>query len=176
MLHLAKTKFPYSIDTTTELEIKGNAVTINGTYREEDNTINFTNMFGISKTTMKAGATHLYTNSNFNSPVDGITWVDVASGSTLDISGNLNGSGILVVNGNAKFSGTVVFDGIIYVIGTLTMTGNVTTNGTVIAESSAEADTTLRGSVEVSYNLSQIEDALTNVQFLSKQIVSWKES
>jgi len=169
-------KFPYAIDTTADLQIKGNAVTINGDHRKEDNTINFTNMFGISKTTMKADATYLYTDSNFNAPVSGITWVDVTSGNTLNIAGNLNGSGILVINGNAKFSGKVTFDGIIYVIGTLTMTGTVTTNGGIVAESSAEADTTLTGTVNISFNLSQIVNALTNVQFLSKQIVAWKET
>jgi len=168
-------KFPYAVDTTAGLEIKGHAVTINGTFKQEDSSINFTNMFGISKTTMKADATHLYTDSNFNAPVDGITWVDVSSGNTLNISGNLTGSGILVINGNAKFSGTVTFNGIIYVIGTLTMTGNVTTNGSLIAESSAEADTTLSGSVNVSFNLTQVQNALANVEFLNKQIVAWRE-
>lgn len=168
-------KFPYAIDTTAELEIKGQAVTIDGTFKEEDNSINFTNMFGVSKTAMKADATHLYTNSNFGAPVDGITWVDVDSGTTLNISGNLTGSGIFIINGNAKFSGTVVFDGIIYVIGTLTMTGNVTTNGSLIAESSAEADTTLSGSVDINFDLAQIEDALLQVQFLNKQIVAWRD-
>lgn len=168
-------KFPYAIDTTAELEIKGSAVTINGTPKQSDNTINFTNMFGISKATMKAAATYLYTDSNFNAPVAGITWVDVSSGNTLNISGNLAGSGILVINGNAKFSGTVTFNGIIYVIGTLTMTGNVTTNGSLVAESSAEADTTLSGSVSINFGLTQIQDALTNIQFLNKQIVAWRE-
>ncbi|MBU4251950.1 MAG: hypothetical protein KKC39_06270 [Candidatus Omnitrophica bacterium] len=168
-------KFPYAIDTTAELEIKGAAVTINGTFKEEDDTINFTNMFGISETTMKASANHLYTNSNFSAPVDGITWVDVASGGTLNISGNLTGSGVLVINGNAKFSGTVVFNGIIYVIGKLTMTGNVTTSGSIVAESSAEADTTISGHVTINFGLSQVEDALEIVQFLNKQIVAWQE-
>jgi hypothetical protein len=169
------TKFPYAIDTTAELEIKGQAVTIDGTFKEEDNTINFTNMFGVSKTTMKAGANHLYTNSNFNAPVDGITWVDVASGNTLNISGNLVGSGVLIVNGNTKISGTINFNGIIYIIGTLTMTGNVTTSGSIIAESSAEADTTLAGNITIHFNLTDIQNALTNVQFLNKQIVAWQE-
>ncbi len=168
-------KFPHAIDTTAELEIKGNAVTINGTWQENDATVNFTNMFGISKTTMKADATHLYTDSNFDAPVDGITWVDVASGHTMNIAGNLTGSGILVINGNVRISGTITFDGIIYVIGTLTMTGTVTTSGSVIAESHAEADTTLSGTVNVNYDLAQIENALSNVQFLNKQIVAWKE-
>lgn len=168
-------KFPYAIDTTAALEIKGNAVTINGDFKEQDNAINFPNMFGVSQAAMKAAATHLYTDSDFNAPVDGITWVDVASGNTLNIAGDLTGSGILIINGNARFSGTVIFNGIIYVIGTLTMTGNVTTNGSLVAESSAEADTTLSGSINVSFDLPQIENALLNVQFLNKQIVAWRD-
>ena len=168
-------KFPYAIDTTTDLVIKGAAVTISGTSKQNDNTINFNNMFGVSKATMQAGANHLYTDSNFNVPVDRITWVNVSSGNTLTIAGNLIGSGILVINGNVKISGTVDFDGIIYVIGTLTMTGTVTTNGSVVAESSATADTTLKGTVNVNYDLTQIQNALINVQFLNKQIVAWQE-
>jgi len=168
------TKFPYAIDTTSDLVIKG-SVTINGTPKQSDNTINFTNMFGVSKATMKAGATYLYTDSNFNAPVEGITWVDVASGNTLKISGNLTGSGILVINGDVTVSGTVNFDGIIYVIGKLTMTGTVTTSGSVIAESSATADTTLKGNVTMNFNLSDVQNALANVEFLSKQIVAWRE-
>jgi len=167
-------KFPYAIDTTAELITKGN-VTINGPSQEHDSTINFTNMFGVSKTVMKASANHLYTDSNFDAPVDGITWVDVTSGHTMNMAGNLVGSGIMVINGNVGISGTITFDGIIYVIGTLTMTGTVTTNGSVIAESSATADTTLKGTVNVNYNLEQVEDALENVMFLNKQIVSWRE-
>lgn len=167
-------KFPYAIDTTTDLVTKG-SVSINGTPKQNDNTINFTNMFGVSKATMKSGANYLYTDSDFNAPVAGITWVDVASGNTLDIDGNIIGSGILVINGNVKISGTVHFNGIIYVIGTLTMTGTVITSGSVIAESSATADTTLKGNVALNFNLSDIEAALTNVQFLNKQIVAWQE-
>lgn len=168
-------KFPYAIDTTCDLVIKGNAVTINGGYKENDNTINFSNMFGITKTTMESGATHVYTDANFNAPVNGITWVNVASGNNLNIAGNLVGSGILVIKGDARISGTIDFNGIIYVIGTLTMTGTVTTNGSVVAESSATADTELKGTVNINYNLAQIQSALGYVQLLTKRIVSWRE-
>jgi len=167
-------KFPYAIDTTSDLIIKG-SVTINGTPQENDNTINFSNMFGISKETMQAGATHSYTDSNFTAPVDGITWVDVASGNTLTISGNLVGTGILIVNGDVHISGTVDFDGIIYVIGSLTMTGDVTTEGSIISESSLTADTTVKGNVTITHDVAQVESALTNVQLLSKQVVAWQE-
>lgn len=168
-------KFPYAIDTTADLVIKGNAVTINGTYKENDTTINFANMFGVAKTTMEDGATHLYTDSNFDEPVDGITWVNVASGHNFSIDGNLVGSGILVIKGDVRISGTVVFNGIIYVIGSLTMTGTVTTNGSVVAESSLTADTELKGTVNINYDLAQIQAALAHVQLLSKQIVAWRE-
>jgi len=168
------TKFPHAVDTTTDLVIKG-SVEINGTTQENDNTINFDNMFGISKATMQAGATHLYTDSNFTAPVDGITWVDVASGNELTISGTLSGSGILVVNGNVHISGTVNFDGIIYVVGTLTMTGTVTATGSIVAESSATADTTVKGNVTITHDTTQVAAALTNVQLLSKQLVAWQE-
>ena len=167
-------KFPHAIRTTADLVLKG-AAHINGTSTQNDNTINFADMFGVSKSIMKAGATHLYTDFNFGAPVNGITWVDVASGNTLTISGNLSGSGILVVNGNVHISGTVDFNGIIYVIGALTMTGTVETNGSVIAESSATADTLLKGTVDINYDHDQIMAALGNVQLLNKEIVAWRE-
>lgn len=167
------TKFPWALDTTTALIQRG-SVTIDS-YRENDNTINFANMFSISKETMQAGATHLYTDSTFAAPVDHITWVNVASGNTLTIAGTLIGSGILVINGDVHISGTVDFDGIIYVIGDLTMTGTVTTNGAIVAESSATADTEVKGNVDVNYSIAQIEAALANVQLLNKQIVAWQE-
>lgn len=169
-------KFKYGIETTTDLEIRGSVDINPDDSQKENSTLIFTGLFGISKADMEVNATHIYTDSNFAAPVDGITWVNVQTGNTLTIAGNLTGSGILVVNGNAHFSGTVTFNGIIYVIGTLTMTGTVTTNGSVLAESSTTVDTTLNGNVTINYIPDQISDALTNVQFLTKQIVSWKET
>lgn len=166
-------KFPYALATTSGLDQRG-SVSIDS-FREFDNTINFANMFGISKETMQTGATHLYTDSTFAAPVNGITWVNVASGHTFTISGNLVGSGVLVVNGDVRISGAIIFDGIIYVIGELTMTGTVITNGSVVAESSATADTDITGNVDVNYNPAQIAAALLNVQLLNKQVVAWQE-
>ncbi|MCM8796722.1 MAG: hypothetical protein NC923_02410 [Candidatus Omnitrophica bacterium] len=169
------TKFPYAIQTTTDLEIKGSASITPSNSWQEYATLNFNDLFGISKDTMKANATHYYTDSTFGIPVDGITWVDVASGTTMNVTGNLTGSGILIINGNVKFAGTITFDGIIYVIGTLTMTGNSTINGAVLAESSTTVDTTLSGNADINYNTTDISNALTNVQFLTKNIVAWQE-
>lgn len=170
------TKFQYGIETTTELDIRG-SVDINPSgSAKEFSTLDFADLFGVTKAQMQAGATHSYTAANFGAPVDGITWVEVPSGDTLNVSGNLTGSGVLVINGNAQFSGTVVFDGIIYVIGTLTMTGNVTTNGSVLAESSTTVDTTITGNVTINYNPGEIADALNSVASLNKQVVSWKSN
>jgi len=168
------TKFKYGIETTTDLITKG-SVSINPSDSfKEFSTLDFADLFGVTKDEMKAGATHSYTKANFNAPVDGITWVEVPSGETLTIAGTLEGSGILVINGDTHFSGTVVFNGIIYIIGKLTMTGTVTTHGSVLAESSASVDTTLKGNVEINYDIDKIAEALAFVAVLNKQIVSWK--
>jgi len=168
------TKFKYGIETTTDLVTKG-SVSINPSNSfKEFSTLDFFDLFGVTKDQVRAGATHSYTPATFGAPVDRITWVQVPSGDTLTIAGDLTGSGILVINGNTHFSGTVVFDGIIYVIGTLTMTGTVTTNGSVLAESSTTVDTTLKGNVTINYDIDKITAALGHIASLNKQIVSWK--
>ncbi|TRZ96161.1 hypothetical protein D4R78_01530 [bacterium] len=169
-------KFKYAIETTTTLVIKGRSVDINpdNSYKQ-NSALDFTDLFGYTKTDVKNNATHLYTPSSFTSPVDGITWVEVPSGQTFTLSGNLAGGGVLVVSGNTHLSGTVDFNGIIYVIGELTITGSVVINGSVLAESSADVDTELKGNVTLNYNIPQITDALTNLGALEKDIVSWNE-
>ncbi|MDD5108267.1 MAG: hypothetical protein PHC29_01975 [Candidatus Omnitrophica bacterium] len=169
-------KFKYGIETTTELEIKGSVDINPNDSSKEYSTLDFSDLFGVTKAQMQAGATHYYTPSNFGAPVNGITWIEVPSGQTLSVAGNLTGSGVLVINGNVRFSGTVVFDGIIYVIGTLTMAGNVTTSGSVLAESSTTVDTTITGNVTINYDIDKITTALGAVASLNKQVVSWKSN
>jgi hypothetical protein len=167
-------KFKYGVETTTDLVVKG-SVDINPSDSwKEYSTLDFADLFGITKSEMKDNATHTYTSSNFGEPVDGITWVDVSG--SLNISGNLSGSGILIVNGDVHFSGTVDFEGIIYVIGKLTMTGTVTTYGSILAESSTEVDTQLKGNVEVNFSPPDVADALSFVQYITKEAVSWNEN
>ncbi len=168
--------FPYAIETTTDLVIKG-AVTINpADKKKEHSTLDFAALFGSTKSDMESNATHVYTSATFGAPVDGITWVNVPAGFTLTVAGNLAGSGILIISGNVHFSGTVDFNGIIYVIGTLTMTGTVTINGSVLAESSTTVDTTIKGHVTLNWDQAQINTALDNVRLLTRDIVSWQES
>ena len=167
-------KFKFGIETTTDLVTKGSVSIDPSNSWKEFSTLDFADLFGVSKAQMQAGATHSYTASSFAAPVDGITWVEVPSGSSLTVAGTLAGSGVLVINGNTHFSGTVDFDGIIYVIGALTMTGTVTTNGSVLAESSTTVDTTIKGNVTINYRVDKITDALNAVASLSKQLVSSK--
>jgi cytoskeletal protein CcmA (bactofilin family) len=169
----AAANFPYAIETTTTLDVRG-AVTIES--RKERSTLDFAALFGSTKADMESNATHVYTAATFSAPVDGITWVNVPAGSTLTVAGNLAGSGILIVSGNTHFSGTVDFNGIIYVIGTLTMTGTVTTNGSVLAESSTTVDTTIKGHVTLNWDEEQINTALDLLSTTTSSIVSWKES
>ena len=60
-------------------------------------------------------------------------------------------------------------------IGELTMTGDVATYGSIMAESSATVDTELRGNVAIHYDVGQITNALSEVEFLAKEVVSWQE-
>jgi hypothetical protein len=168
------TKFKYGIETTTDLIIKGSVDINPDDSWKEYSTLDFADLFGITKAEMKDHATHLYTSDAFEGqPVNGITWVDVDG--SMNIAGNLVGSGILIINGDVHFSGTVDFNGIIYVIGELTITGTVTTYGSVLAESSTTVDTELKGNVEINYSISDITDALSFVQYLTKEVVSWQE-
>ncbi|MEI6631862.1 MAG: pilus assembly PilX N-terminal domain-containing protein [bacterium] len=167
--------FPFAIETTTSLDIRG-AVTINPSdSKKEHSTLDFAALFGSTKSDMESHATHVYTPSTLGA-VDGITWVNVPAGSTLTIAGDLAGSGILIISGNTHFSGTVDFNGIIYVIGTLTMTGTVTTNGSVLAESSTTVDTTIKGHVTLNWDQAQINTALDLLSSSTSSIVSWKEN
>lgn len=173
------TKFKYGIETTTDLVTKGSvAINPSGSWKEFS-TLDFSDLFTVTKAQMQAGATHIYTPATFDgASVDGITWVNVPVGTTLTVAGNLNGSGVLVINGDVHFSGTVDFNGIIYVIGALTMTGTVETHGSVLAESSTTVDTTIKGNVTINYDSDEIVNALGTVASLkgalSKSIVSWK--
>ncbi len=169
-------KFQYAIGTTTNLVIKGSVDINPDDSMKENSPLDFTDLFGYSKTVMRSHATHLYTPSTFTSPLDGITWVDVPAAESLTIAGNLGGSGILIISGDAHFSGTVNFDGIIYVIGKLTMTGDVTATGSVLAESETTVDTVLKGNVTLNYNSNSISNTIALIQFFTKDIVSWKES
>jgi hypothetical protein len=169
-------KFEYAIETTVDLVIQGN-VDIDS--QNPNSALNFADSFGCSKAEMESYATHSYTDPDNNvSPCNGITWVDVSSGSEFMItSENWSGSGILVVNGDAQITGGH-FNGIIYVIGKLRMSGNPTINGSIIAESDTELveDTTITGRVTINYDVGAITTAIMPLEFIPPEIVSWREA
>lgn len=174
--------FQYGVETTSsDLDYKTKCIenTENpANIAKIGSTQTFDNLFGISKAEMKAISQDLgtYLSGDFGNTINGngVTWVDVALGQTLDIQ-HLNGSGIVIINGNFKVNGvpTDGFNGILYIIGQLETLGNSAVYGTVFVESSAAIGADLTGSSLISYNSANISNALLNVT--TKSIVSWKE-
>jgi len=177
--------FQHAIETTADQIItKGANVHINPSDWNDpngprvDSDFSFAQLFGISKEEMRSQANNLYTSSSFNpNNVSGITWVDVDSGTTLNITGSSSGEGILVINGNVKFAGTFQFEGIIYVIGKLTATGTFDQFGSLLVESTLEIDPVLSGAAQINYDEIAISSALSVLPGIvtGNTIVSWKE-
>jgi type II secretory pathway pseudopilin PulG len=170
------TKFQHAIRTTVELDIRGSVDIIGST--EENAALDFPDLFSFTKEEIQSYATYLYTNPDNNvTPVDNITWVNLSEGETFMVTSNTwEGSGILVVAGDATITGGT-FDGILYVIGDLRVSGNPNINGTVLVESDAELieDTTLTGNPTITYDAEAIVGALSVLEFISPEMVSWRE-
>jgi hypothetical protein len=165
-------KFKFGIETTGSLD-KGKATIVpddNEHGWKEHSVIDFVDLFGISKTELKAMATQVFYSKISSSPINGITWVE----GSLTISTPISGSGILVINGDAHFSGQFDFNGIIYIIGKAKLTGQSLLNGSILVESSTEVTSDLSKNVTINYDSTEIADALMLVA-PAKRIVSWQE-
>lgn len=170
--------FDYAIGTTGALVLRGNAYTITGMVGE-NTTIDFSGLFGESKDAIKLRARNHY-DDELVSPVDEITWVDVSSEEELTVSGNLEGSGILIISGDVHFSGSFIFDGIIYIAGKLTISGTPVINGSILAEGGTDIDTTISGHVTIAHD----PDVISNVLEYTPQatysgppeIISWRQT
>lgn len=177
--------FQHAIRTTVDLVTHGN-VTIscadpakcpNGP-TEEFASLSFSTLFEHGTAEIKSFADYVYSDPPNNvTPVAGITWVDVSEGQELRITSDTwSGNGILIVSGDAQITGGT-FSGIIYVIGELRMSGNPTITGSILAESAAEiGDTTLTGTVTITHDFNVIQSALSPLQFISPEIVAWREN
>ncbi|MHB8155623.1 MAG: hypothetical protein ACYDFR_06215 [Candidatus Omnitrophota bacterium] len=178
-------QFQYSVETTSnDLDYKTKCLvnTENpANVFKISSTQTFDNLFGISKTEMKATsqAQGTYLSGGFGNTINasGVTWVDVTCSSPpclLSIQ-HLNGSGILVINGNFKVNGNSPdgFNGILYIVGQLETLGNSAINGTVFVESSAAIGADLSGSSLVTYNSTNIANGLLEVA--TKYVASWRE-
>ena len=127
----------------------------------------------------KAQSQGVYLSGDFGNTItaSGVTWVDVTPGNQLSIQ-HLNGSGIVVINGDFRLNGVAggggsTFNGILYVVGQLEMLGNATVYGTLFVESSASIGGDLSGSSLINYVSANIASALLQVS--TKSVASWWE-
>lgn len=176
------TQFQYGVETTSnDLDYRAKNIENSenpANIAKTGSTQIFGNLFGMSKPEMKAisEAQGTYLSGSFGNTINasGVTWVDVTPGQTLDIQ-HLNGSGIVIINGNFKVNGvpTDGFNGILYIIGQLETLGNCAVNGTVFVESSAAIGADFGGSSLIKYSSSNITSVLLTIA--TKSIVSWRE-
>ena len=70
--------------------------------------------------TLRSAADHVYTGTTTSLPDPGVLGDPVINfvDGDLDITGNWDGAGILIVTGDVRFGGNSTYDGVIYVIGT----------------------------------------------------------
>ncbi len=180
--YLSSSNFQHAIETTSDQIIqRGARVHINPSDPNDPNgplvnsDFSFSQLFGISKEEMRSIADHVYSSSTLDTGnINNITWIDVASGTTLNITGTASGTGILIINGDVKFAGTFQFHGIIYVIGKLTATGTFDQYGSLLVESTAEFDPILAGATTINYDETSITDALSGMAS-DNAVVSWVE-
>lgn len=177
-------QFQYGVETTSSNLSYQDKNIINSEYpgqkAKSNSTKSFLDLFGVPKETLEALAvtqgTH-FSSSQFGNTINasGITWIEVPAGVLMQIE-HLNGSGIVVIEGDFKITGNGRFDGILYVVGTLTMRGNPEINGTVFVESTVDEDMVdIQGSPgQVVYSSQYISNALLPLT-TSKSIVSWRE-
>jgi len=184
------TKFPYAIDAANDLCFGGNCKKpaedyldpdiCNGQacWKAKDTAINFRDLFGCEQNDIKNIAIQsgtYYTESNFPGTVNGITWVEVTSGSTLMIGSTVTGQGLMIVNGNVHLGGGYQFKGIMYILGTMTARGTFDAWGSVVVASTAGIDS-INGTPVFHWSLDDIRNALRLLALSNTQIVSWKES
>jgi Tfp pilus assembly protein PilX len=166
-----------TVETTGTLDI-GNNVTINGS-TEENSTLTFEQVFGLTEAQVKAQADRVYTNPATNQqPVSGITWVDLTGSNKYSISSTWSGSGLLIVHHAdptkvaLDISGQWTFTGVVWVIGKLSISGTgCHITGAAFAESGSEINK-FTGSSELSFSSTYRDSAFG---LLGTDIISWKE-
>jgi len=146
-------------------------------YARYSSSTNSQDLFGYQLSEVRNIAT--YYNNTVPDPMSGVTWIDVPTGGTLQVTGGGSGSGVLIVNGNAHFAGNYEYRGIIYVLGTLTIPGggNFESYGSIIVAEDAGVDY-INGSPELHWNQTEISNALGTLNAAAGNLVSmesWKE-
>jgi len=187
--------FKNGIESSVAISLKGSSTVAGETspdplpakYRDPDyykanSTISFPDLFGYSSTELKAMCVANVTNTTFynntwpSGNLTGVIWVTAPSS---NFNGNVEGEGLLIVEGNLKITGRIDFKGIVYVIGDLDMAGTATINGTVLAESAATLDTSVTGTANIMHNSTNIDNALEFLKrqtFFPPRVESWQEN
>jgi Tfp pilus assembly protein PilX len=133
---------------------------------------------------LKGGASHTLTadssNSSFGSSTNFVTVYADAAGTQADGElklNNVTGYGILLVKGNLELAGNTNWNGIIIVTGILKSSGGGSNSknllGQVYSGSSALGDTAISGSITVGYHSCNVKKALSGQPL---KMVSWKQS
>ncbi|MCX7927116.1 MAG: hypothetical protein N2606_03150 [Candidatus Omnitrophica bacterium] len=178
-------KFKYGIESNVDIIFKGSskvwgenttpnpppAKTRDPNYYKENSIFSFADLFGFSTTEIKS-LSNIYNQTFPSGNFSGINWVIAPK---TRFTGNVYGSGILIIEGDCRIAGTINFDGVIYVMGELDMSGTSFVNGSILVESAANVDTTVSGTADIQHNYTKISQALDNIRFRSPRIVSWEE-
>jgi Tfp pilus assembly protein PilX len=132
---------------------------------------------------LKGSANHTLTsdssNSTFGSATNFVTVYADAAGTQADGElklNNVNGYGILLVKGNLELAGDTNWNGIIIVTGILKSSGGGSNakniEGQIYAGSSALGDTAISGSITIGYNSCNVKKALSSQPL---KVVNWKQ-
>ena len=133
---------------------------------------------------LKGGASHTLTedssNSTFGSTSNFVTVYTDAVGTQADGElklNNVNGYGILLVKGNLELAGNTNWNGIIIVTGIIKSSGGGSNakniQGQIFSGSSALGDTAISGSIVVGYHSCNVKKALSSQPL---KVVNWKQS
>lgn len=98
-------------------------------------------------------------------------YIDNSGGKEVEISGNFQGRGILIVTGDLKLSGTLAYEGLIYVLGNLTISGggsDLNVTGGVMASNTVG----LNGNVSVTYDQQTLLDV--SKENSTSAVILWK--
>jgi hypothetical protein len=133
---------------------------------------------------LKGGANYTLTadssNSTFGSSSNYVTVCADAAGTQADQElrlNNVTGYGTLIVKGNLQLAGNINWHGIIIVTGIVTSSGGGSDakniQGQMYSGSSALGDTAISGSITVEYNSCDVKKSLSNQPM---KVVNWKQS
>jgi len=131
---------------------------------------------GSATTTLTADVS----NATYGSATNYVTVYADAVGTQADHElrlNNVTGYGVLIVKGDLQLAGNVNWHGIIIVTGVMTSSGGGSNSkniqGQVYAGSSALGDTTISGNIDVGYNSCEVKKSLSGQPL---KVVNWKQS